>query len=221
MSVIGALPTQPGGPARESMRGPDGVSSWRKVFDREQMAALDKFRSVEAPALASGSRARPGPGAVGSVTAQPALSRVSAPGGPGGAAAPAVSVSSEAQPVAMPAASRASLQYFPAPGSTGFPSRANVAGMPVRSGDGMGAAPLSAPIAALLEKWPSRKLHCMASADGLHLWLRDSSVVPHDPALQRWLSDLQGALALTGIPLASFTLNGRACPIPSIVSIDS
>lgn len=75
----------------------------------------------------------------------------------------------------------------------------------------------AAPLAAVLEKWPWRKLHCMTGADGLHLWLRDAGVTPHDPALQRWLGDLQRTLAAAGTPLASFTLNGKACAVSSIV----
>ena len=221
MSAIGVLPAQQGGPAREGMRLADGVTSWRKVFDREQMAALDKFRSVEAPALARMASARPGPGGVGGGNVQPALTEAATTSGPGKAAASAARFSPGAQLTMMPAASGASPQYFPAQGSTGFSSRAVLAGMPVRPGEGAGPMSLAAPLAALLEKWPSRKLHCMARADGLHLWLRDSSVVPHDPALQRWLTDLQGALAMTGMPLARFTLNGRACPAAAIVSIDS
>lgn len=69
-----------------------------------------------------------------------------------------------------------------------------------------------------MEKWSSRKLHSMASAEGLHLWLRDASATPQDPALQRWLSDLKHTLGAAGMPLASFTLNGKACLVPSIVS---
>lgn len=69
-----------------------------------------------------------------------------------------------------------------------------------------------------MEKWSARKLHSIASAEGLHLWLRDASATPQDPALQRLLSDLKHTLGAAGMPLASFTLNGKACLVPSIVS---
>lgn len=79
-----------------------------------------------------------------------------------------------------------------------------------------GAAVRDAPLAAVLQKWPWRKWHCMTGADGMHLWLRDAGVTPHDPALQDWLGDLQRTLAAAGTPLASFTLNGKAYPVSSI-----
>ncbi len=92
--------------------------------------------------------------------------------------------------------------------------RVAAAGLPGELTEGLSAAPL----ATLLEKWPWRKLHCMATAEGLHLWLRDASATPQDQALLRWLAQLQRTLATAGTPLASFTLNGKACLVPSVVS---
>jgi hypothetical protein len=216
MSAIGTLPAWQGDAAPEGRRLPDAVSSWRQVFDREQMAALDKFRSVEAPAFATTSRERLAPGAAGGASAPPPppAARSAAASGPAAATAPGGNPPHEERGTFIPAGSLTSSRGLPGPALASFPPRATRGGLPAALVDVViaSAAPL------LQEKWPSHNLHWTAGIDGLHLWLRDSGAMPHDPVLQRWLNDLQGALAAAGIPLAGFTLNGKAYPIPPIVS---
>ena len=219
MSAIEALPPQQGGPPREGTRPADAVSAWRQVFDREQIAAQDKFRSVQAPAFPAASAsasARLASRAMGgsSRLAPPATAVASGLAGPGGPAASTGGFTRAALQAAGTAGPPSPPRGFPGqvPASLSLPAART--GQPASITDGARGAPL----AGLLEKWPWRKVHCMISGDGLHLWLRDAGATPHDPALQRWLTELQRTLAATGISLASFTLNGRTCPVPSIVS---
>ena len=215
MSAVGQVPS-PAAPASLGTRAPDSVGAWRQVFEREQMAALDKFRSVAAPVSLpkpSARRAAPHAHANGSANAPPepvGASRV-AP-----VAAPATGRPPQARPASAPPLSR-STPPLPSPvpaAGTQQPAPDSLPGDQTRHAERSSALPLS----TLMEKWSSRKLHSMASAEGLRLWLRDASVTPQDPALQRWLSDLQHTLGASGMPLASFTLNGKACLVPSVVS---
>lgn len=218
MSAVGLVAAQ-AVPAPADARAPDGVAAWRQVFEREQMAALDKFRSVPAPACLpaqSPPRAAPRFPAKGSAATPPsagAASRV-AP-----AAARVSGTPSGLLPATAPSVSRSGPDIAPATPAAGTPQPAldGLRGNPARHAepDSMPALPA---LTALTENWPSRKLHGMASAEGLHLWLRDAGATPQDPALQRWLRELQRFMGATGMRLASFTLNGRACPVPTIVS---
>ena len=215
MSAVGQVLSS-AAPASFGTKAPDGVAAWRQVFEREQIAALGKFRSVASPV----SLPRSSPG-----TATPqahADAKADAPPSPVGAsrvalgAAPATGTPLQGRPVDAPSLSGSAppLPSSAAVASTQQPALNRLPSDPTGRAERSSALPLS----ALMEKWSSRKLHSMASAEGLHLWLRDASATPQDPALQRWLSDLQHTLGASGMPLASFTLNGKACLVPSVVS---
>jgi len=182
------------------------------------MAALDKFRSVEAPAFAATARLRLTPGTAGGVSVSvpsplPAASTAAA-SGPVAAATQGGRPPQQAQDAFIPAGSLASSPRFPGPALAGLPLRAPRGGLPAA----LAGAVVASATPLLQEKWPFHNLHWMVGIDGLHLWLRDSSAMADDPVLQRWLNDLQGALAAAGVPLAAFTLNGKAYPVPSIFS---
>jgi hypothetical protein len=215
MSAVGQVLSS-AAPAPFGTRAPDGVAAWRQVFEREQMAALGKFRSVAAPV--SLPRSSPASAAAhvqgdanGNAPRLPAGTSRLAP-----VAIPATGTPPQVMPAAAPSLSR-SAPPLPSPAAAASTLQPALDSLP---GDQSGHAERSSalPLSTLMEKWPSRKLHSMASAEGLHLWLRDASATPQDPALQCWLGDLQHTLGATGTRLASFTLNGKACLVPSIVS---
>jgi hypothetical protein len=50
----------------------------------------------------------------------------------------------------------------------------------------------------------------MVDADGVHVWLRDTTIDAQDTLLFGWIGQLHQMLAQSGMRLASFTLNGTA-----------
>ncbi|MBK4735701.1 hypothetical protein [Noviherbaspirillum pedocola] len=56
--------------------------------------------------------------------------------------------------------------------------------------------------------WPLRKLHCQLEEDGVHVWLRDLTQQPDDTALEASIVTLRRTLESAGYRLAGFTLNG-------------
>ncbi len=221
MSAIDALPAPHAAPARDGRRAPDSLSAWRQAFDREQMAALDKFRSVKAPGFAAvSSRGGAAPVAASDVNSSLATAGTAAASRPASGPAANSVRGQQAQAAWLPAA-RLSSRQLPPPPSQALSGRSSAGPAPLavqtESKSGVANDIRTALPAGMLARWPWRKLHCMADADGLHLWLRDADATQHDPALQRWLRELGGALAAAGTPLRSFTLNGRDFPLPSIV----
>lgn len=189
------------------------VSAWRRVFEREQLAALDRFRSVAADDMRSA-------GADGATGGQ---RKCAVPVSSCAAVAPVRHASALAIAIAgaMPAEpgpeQHTGARATPATPALG-PGAALCAGQALaRALAAMelayappAAATMLAPALALSGEWPWRKLHCMADADGIHVWLRDASLGGDDGALLEWIARLRAALAQSGARLASFTLNGIA-----------
>jgi len=192
------------------------VSAWRRVFEREQLAALAQFRSV---AMNGGRHA----GAHGMPSAQ---SRYAAPiakgtlfaassahtSQPGGLAALAIQPRPVLHGHFLHALKPSTLEVPIGTGAWG-----SQAGVRAPSQEALQA--LQAPLAsmsvhqtALLSSgdWPWRKLHCTVDAEGVHVWLRDATIGAEDNALLEWIGQLRQALAQSGARLASFTLNGTA-----------
>jgi hypothetical protein len=188
------------------------VSAWRRVFEREQMAALAEFRSVP-----TGS-AR-GMGAYSAPCGQPDCAVPVATDGP-------LTLSGHASPPGRESAN--AILAKPAPYShflnTVKPSMpagerwAGVwggqmpAGLPSAEAVQVPLASAALHQAALTSsgEWPWRRLHCMVDANGVHVWLRDTTIGAEDDVLLEWLGQLLQALAQSGARLASFTLNGTA-----------
>ena len=200
------------------MSPPDGVASWRQVFEREERAALAAFRSVAARV-----DVRPGVGGPNSkgqvIEAKVATEIVGAP-----QLGRATAMEGKVTPTGSPPA-RSSLNMLairPDPGAIRplllphfFGTAAsNTAANKKEAAVDQHAAVVSTGCSL---PWPWRKLHYTVTADGAHVWLRDAGVAPGDPLLQSWLAELQHTLAANGTPLASFTLNGKACLVPTAV----
>ena len=219
MSAIDQLLAQAAGPTRGGQRRTDDGLGWRQVFDREQMLALDAFRSVSAPlALPAQPALPPVVGIRGGVDS----GRVDpTPAGPAAATDTAVVAgSTDGSRQAPQPAGLFSLPGLP----TALPCPVQLAlaarmprTMPGPDA-GLAAGTSAVSLATPIDKWPQRKLHCTVAGDGVHLWLRDAVTTPQDPALWRWLNELQQTLTAAGMRLAGFTLNGKACLVPSLPS---
>jgi hypothetical protein len=218
MSSVGGATGQFAGLAASSDAGTGAgvgksVSAWRRVFEREQLAALAKFRSV---AMGGGREA----GAYGMQSGQPGAAVANAkdaylapssahPGQPGGGSAFGMQ--------ARPTLYGNFLSYIKpsmVAGEiwTGVWGGTTATRTPSPETVQAPLAPAASPQAALLSSgdWPWRKLHCMVDADGIHVWLRDATIDADDNALLEWIGQLHQALAQAGARLASFTLNGIA-----------
>lgn len=189
------------------------VSAWRRVFEREQLAALAQFRSV---AMGSGREAS----AYGMASGQP---RCAAPTArdtslavlsahtsqPGGESALATQARPALHGHFLHAVEPSTLE-----GAIGISAWVSQAGIRAPSQEALQAplASMSVHQTALLSPgdWPWRKLHCTVDADGVHVWLRDATIGAEDNALLDWIGQLRQALAQSGARLASFTLNGSA-----------
>jgi hypothetical protein len=192
------------------------VSAWRRVFEREQLAALAQFRSV---AMGGGREA----GAYGMSSGQPKCAAPTArdtplavssahTSQPGGESALATQARPALHDHFVHAANPSRLEVPIGTGAWGSQAA-------VRAPSQEALQALQAPLAsmsvhqtALLSSadWPWRKLHCTVDADGVHVWLRDATIGAEDNALLDWIGQLRQALAQSGARLASFTLNGTA-----------
>lgn len=190
------------------------LSAWRKVFEREQMAALARFRSVPAgtphehgaAGVAGDSAACAKPAPAGSNPGQPRPAGAASAGSPASGAtrwaAPGTAASDAGGRLEREMATVAPAVSLAAARS---PATASGSAKPL-------AGPEAASVAAAtaLVEWPCRKLHCMADADGVHVWLRDAGLAPDDAAVVDMRTRLRQVLAQSGARLASFTLNGIA-----------
>lgn len=189
------------------------VSAWRRVFEREQLAALAQFRSVaigggrEAGAygMQSGQAGGTAPNEKGAVLASSSTHERQ----PGAESALA--------PQAKPALNGNFLGFVKPPMlasefGTGVRGSQTAALIPSPETVREPLAPAALHQAALISPgdWPWRKLHCTVDADGVHVWLRDATIGAEDHALLEWIGQLRRALAQSGARLASFTLNGTA-----------
>lgn len=195
--------------------GPSAVSgdAFRRLLDREQMAALNRFRAV------------PGNTRMASPTAGSADSDKRATY-PADATQDAVASDAYAKGDIMSAQ----------PNRTWYsPSAPPAAALPLRSTNALtvGAVPPAAPqyeaasaarttasaigIAETALRpnvldtgfpWPLRKLHCRLEEDGVHVWLRDLTQQPGDAGLNASIVTLRRVLENAGYRLAGFTLNG-------------
>lgn len=213
MSGVTHIPAPDATRARSGMSPPDSVAAWRQAFEREQLAALSAFRSVPANAGT--------PPGVGAPAAAAPVGKGTAGSAPFNRAASmqANAMQSSASPtpaaVSVPAVRPGPSGFGPAPDlqAPGAATRNTAGSKTAAAADARAGAACTAPAA----KWPWRKVHCVVRPDGAHLWLRDATATPDDPVLQQWLGDLQNMLAAGGTPLASFTLNGKACLVPTAV----
>lgn len=190
------------------------VSAWHRVFEREQLAALAEFRSVSA--------GRPvGPGAYDAYSVSPMQAHRALPvatahllaRGRADWAGRESADASTARPAVdghffnaakspMPAGDRWTAVWRSQP-PLGTPMAKAGQALP-------GPAALHRAALASSGEWPWRKLHCMADANGVHVWLRDTAIGAHDSALHQLIAKLRQALEQSGARLASFTLNGTA-----------
>jgi len=189
------------------------VSAWRRVFEREQMAALAKFRSVatgsseDVGAYSTPPRQPVRTEAVSAAAVLPPSGQTGRLGGgnvdiaPGTPAHHASFSPTGAKP-SMPAGERwAGLWLRQALSSS--PAKESM-----QSLHALTAPHLTAPTTP--GEWPWRKMHCMVKADGVHVWLRDTAIGAGDTLLLEWIKQLHQMLAQSGMRLASFTLNGVA-----------
>jgi hypothetical protein len=194
--------------------GPSTVptDAFRRLLDREQMAALARFRAVP-----GGARV-PSPGAgdadVGKRGAGRNALAPQAPASRVALALPehacAVPDWSGAAPTADIAAAISTRPAQPLDATTIAAPRIEAPG-PVTP---HGAAP--EPVLAALratcvdasQPWPLRKLHCRIEDDGVHVWLRDGAQRSGDAQLEAGIAALRQALQEAGYRLAGFTLNG-------------
>ena len=221
MSAVGGAAAQFTGVA--SSISPDtgagvgrSVSAWRRVFEREQLAVLARFRSV---AMGGGREAGaygmpPGqPGRVSPTAKEaPLTASLTHPSQPGRENA----LASQARPAPSGhflLAVKPSMLEGPV-GTGAWSSQAAACAPASEALPAFPAPPASMPVhqTARLSSgdWPWRKLHCTVDADGVHVWLRDASLGAEDNALLEWIGQLRQALAQSGARLASFTLNGTA-----------
>lgn len=189
------------------------VSAWRRVFEREQLAALAKFRSVVTgnpggPSAYSMPYGQPDRTAAVSADALSTLSgRTSWPGGESADVTPGrpahyAGFPSAAKP-SMPAGERWTGVWL-SQATASKPSEKAVQSFLPPAALHQAAAPTSS------GEWPWRRMHCMVDADGVHVWLRDTTIDAQDTLLLEWLGQLHQTLVQSGMRLASFTLNGTA-----------
>lgn len=188
------------------------VSAWRRVFEREQLAALAKFRSVTTgnPGDSSAYSMPHGqPERTGAVSAD----ALSTPSGrtswPGGESADVTRVR-PAHYASFPGAAKPSMPagerwagVWLGQATTSKPSENAVQSF-------LAPAALHHAATASSGEWPWRRMHCMVDADGVHVWLRDTTIDAQDTLLFGWIGQLHQMLAQSGMRLASFTLNGTA-----------
>lgn len=188
------------------------VSAWRRVFEREQLAALAKFRSVatwhprelSAYSMPHGQPDRTGPVAADALSTP--SGRTSWPGGESADVTrvrPAhyASFPRAAKP-SMPAGERWAGVWL-SQATTSKPSENAVQSF-------LAPAALHHVATASSGDWPWRRMHCMVDVDGVHVWLRDTAIGAGDTLLLEWIGQLHQMLAQSGMRLASFTLNGVA-----------
>ena len=189
------------------------VSAWRRVFEREQMAALAKFRSVatgnsEDVGAYSMPPSRPvHTAAVSAAAVLPPSGQTGRLGGGNMDIAPGTpahhaSFSPDAAKLSMPAGERWAGLWLSQALSSHPPEKS------VQLLHALTATHLTAPTSP--GEWPWRKMHCMVKPDGVHVWLRDTAIGAGDTLLLEWIGQLHQMLAQSGMRLASFTLNGVA-----------
>lgn len=213
-AAVIAAASHPDATACNSAKQSASIDAWRRVFDREQLAALARFRPV---AGGADSRDPEGSGSGHAVDGH-AYRRDDASSGRTGRQADgtkAVSASDAERiaPARMPcfAAARApfsgaTTMQLPAvigPADANASATADVA--PPRSAS---PAALQAALADAANAWPLRRLHARLAEDGVEVWLRDARLAPDDAALEAEIAALRQTLREAGYRLAGFTLNG-------------
>lgn len=188
------------------------VSAWRRILEREQLAALAKFHSV-----AEGGEQ--GMGGAGTPYAQPRLavpvmadapltsSRNAVRSGPESVQASWARSALYQNPNNFGNQSTPSGELYTGVRTSQTSTRTlSAEGMPAR----LASSVLTNAAMRLSAEWPLRKLHWIADADGIHVWLRDTSMGAQDDVLREWIVQLRQTLTQSGARLASVTLNGVA-----------
>jgi hypothetical protein len=201
-------------PAGRGLAG--GTRAWSKVFEAQQTAALDRFRSVgNAVAVPPAQRGLPGQQTLQDRPAQ-AVAR-SLPG-PAMKAMPGAGASQPAI-AAIPAAPVRPNVEGASRVQQALQSAASASVLCGASSEASGAAARMPQIehcrqlAAILEKltgkqWPRKNIHVAATAEGVYVWLRDSAPA-HDPdSVARLAAGVRAVFRESGNPLAGMSLNG-------------
>jgi hypothetical protein len=204
--------SRPDAVAGSNARQAASIDAWRKVFDREQMAALALFRPVTGSA---DSRDAEG-SAPDHALERHACRQDKASSAPAGRQTDgAIEASASDAGRTAPAGMR-SVAAVRAPFSTGTTTRAPAVIEPAGANAAEDVAtPRCASPAALQpaladagDAWPLRKLHARLGEDGIEVWLRDARLAPNDSALDADIAALRQTLREAGYRLARFTLNG-------------
>jgi hypothetical protein len=180
------------------------VQAWREVLEREQSAALAKFRAI------SGDIESRLPARDAQQPAQQTMRRATLP-----VALSDARIAEQPVTACPPRSAGEAAHSWTAPSHQemdGYPltndvTRARAATCAAQDGE-VDALALSQLMSKIRDVWPWRKLHFQLDADGVQIWLRDSTLKPEDASLKDAIAQLRNALSERGYRLAAFTLNG-------------